>query len=447
MPFLWWMLFSNVVWSNEGFFPSNHPAVIEWNHCTASHISNTGLILTNYHCITVQILEAQQMQPQILENGFLASKIQEEIPVSDPRNPQKQAHLVYVPPLHLAMNGGAASNWQWPRASADIAILRIEANPQYLHLSRDGWKANDPITVIGYPQQTFRNAPLSLWDYWIDIHLAWHIQTEQNAIDWMQSHQNQIPQNQLLYYQSWLGNLQNYLTYHEQLSKQLSGQRSTWLLQNPQKSSLSIEELQEAYPMQYAYDRVQLIKMLHPIFQQNLSCDTMSFIDQQLLQYQLESMQNWSQIPSNDDQSCQSIKRLLAENIPKPSYQFQPQQYLNANADQRRSQGQILNQKPTTLSHVEFAQGWVIAQDIPVNFLSNVDVSAGHSGAPTLNRKGEIIGVVFDMTKESILSDWMYLPSHQTIHMDVGYLYWLLEQTPESKMLLQEILAPQELSK
>ena len=43
---------------------------------------------------------------------------------------------------------------------------------------------------------------------------------------------------------------------------------------------------------------------------------------------------------------------------------------------------------------------------VPVNFLATLDITGGNSGSAVLNAKGEFIGVTFDGTLDSIISDW-----------------------------------------
>ena len=63
--------------------------------------------------------------------------------------------------------------------------------------------------------------------------------------------------------------------------------------------------------------------------------------------------------------------------------------------------------------------------DVPVNFLSTVDITGGNSGSPTLNAKGEFVGLVFDGTYDTVASDYVYDPVRtRSIHVDVRYLLW-----------------------
>ena len=63
--------------------------------------------------------------------------------------------------------------------------------------------------------------------------------------------------------------------------------------------------------------------------------------------------------------------------------------------------------------------------DVPVNFLSTVDTTGGNSGSPTLNGKGELVGLLFDGTYESVASNYLFDPTTtRSIHVDSRYMLW-----------------------
>jgi len=77
---------------------------------------------------------------------------------------------------------------------------------------------------------------------------------------------------------------------------------------------------------------------------------------------------------------------------------------------------------------------------VPVNFLSNVDTTGGNSGSPTLNARGELVGLLFDGTYESIISDWDYMPERtRSIHVDMRYAMWVMEQVDGAQTLVREM--------
>ncbi|WP_194756081.1 S46 family peptidase [Aliidiomarina indica] len=79
-------------------------------------------------------------------------------------------------------------------------------------------------------------------------------------------------------------------------------------------------------------------------------------------------------------------------------------------------------------------------QDLTLNFLSSADGTGGSSGSPTLNSRGELIGLVFDSTTDGILSDWMFdSRRHRLIHADVRYLLWLLRYVYQAQEVLDEL--------
>ena len=81
--------------------------------------------------------------------------------------------------------------------------------------------------------------------------------------------------------------------------------------------------------------------------------------------------------------------------------------------------------------------------EVPVNFLSDVDTTGGNSGSPTLNAKGEINGLLFDGTYESLGSDFVVDPNiTRSIHVDAVYMLWMMDAVDGAHNLLQEMGLP-----
>jgi len=77
---------------------------------------------------------------------------------------------------------------------------------------------------------------------------------------------------------------------------------------------------------------------------------------------------------------------------------------------------------------------------VPVNFLSTCDTTGGNSGSATLNGKGELIGLLFDGNYESMIADWDYMPEiTRSIHVDIRYVLWLMEEVDHADWLLEEM--------
>ena len=77
--------------------------------------------------------------------------------------------------------------------------------------------------------------------------------------------------------------------------------------------------------------------------------------------------------------------------------------------------------------------------DVPVNYLSTLDITGGNSGSATLNAAGEFVGLAFDGNVDSIGADWAFGPTSRTIHVDVRYMLWVMESDPEARWLLEEL--------
>ena len=77
---------------------------------------------------------------------------------------------------------------------------------------------------------------------------------------------------------------------------------------------------------------------------------------------------------------------------------------------------------------------------VPVNFLSDLDSTGGNSGSPTLNANGELVGLLFDGTLESVVSDWDFNPrTTRTIHVDTRYMLWVMEKIDGADWLIDEM--------
>jgi hypothetical protein len=81
--------------------------------------------------------------------------------------------------------------------------------------------------------------------------------------------------------------------------------------------------------------------------------------------------------------------------------------------------------------------------DVPVDFLSNVNTTNGNSGSATLDAHGELVGLLFDGTYESVASDWVMLPHTRSIHVDIRYVLWLLSEVEHADPLMHELDAAQ----
>jgi hypothetical protein len=78
--------------------------------------------------------------------------------------------------------------------------------------------------------------------------------------------------------------------------------------------------------------------------------------------------------------------------------------------------------------------------DVPVNFLSTVDTTGGNSGSPTLNAKGELVGLLFDGTYESVASNFVFDPATtRSIHVDTHYMLWNMADVDGAANLLEEM--------
>ena len=82
-------------------------------------------------------------------------------------------------------------------------------------------------------------------------------------------------------------------------------------------------------------------------------------------------------------------------------------------------------------------------KDVPVDFLSNVDTTGGNSGSATLNSQGELVGLLFDGTFDTVASDYLFdKEKTRSIHVDTRNMLWVMTEVDKAANLLVEMGFP-----
>ena len=77
---------------------------------------------------------------------------------------------------------------------------------------------------------------------------------------------------------------------------------------------------------------------------------------------------------------------------------------------------------------------------IPVCFLANNHTSSGNSGSPVINGKGELIGINFDRTWRSTMSDIEFDPTIcRNISVDIRYVLFVIDRVGGASYLFEEM--------
>ena len=77
---------------------------------------------------------------------------------------------------------------------------------------------------------------------------------------------------------------------------------------------------------------------------------------------------------------------------------------------------------------------------MPVNFLTNNDITGGNSGSPGLNGKGELIGLAFDGNIEAMAGDVIFDNKLQkTINVDIRYVLFIIDKYAGAKHIVDEM--------
>ena len=77
---------------------------------------------------------------------------------------------------------------------------------------------------------------------------------------------------------------------------------------------------------------------------------------------------------------------------------------------------------------------------VPVNFLATLDTTGGNSGSPVFNRKGELVGLLFDGTVDAVIDTWDFNARiTRSICLDARYMLWQMHVVDHADRLLKEM--------
>jgi Peptidase S46 len=73
--------------------------------------------------------------------------------------------------------------------------------------------------------------------------------------------------------------------------------------------------------------------------------------------------------------------------------------------------------------------------ELRVCYTGSNHTTGGNSGSPALNAKGHLVGINFDRSWESTMSDIMYNPEIcRNIMVDASYVLWVMQAQVTSSM-------------
>lgn len=77
---------------------------------------------------------------------------------------------------------------------------------------------------------------------------------------------------------------------------------------------------------------------------------------------------------------------------------------------------------------------------LPVNFLSDNDITGGNSGSPVIDADGNLIGIAFDGNSEALSGDVVFEDKWQkTISVDIRFVLWTIDKFAGARRIVDEL--------
>ena len=77
---------------------------------------------------------------------------------------------------------------------------------------------------------------------------------------------------------------------------------------------------------------------------------------------------------------------------------------------------------------------------VPVAFIADLDITGGNSGSPTINAKGELVGIAFDGNWEAMSGNIAFNPDLQRcISVDIRYVLFIIDKYAGATNLIKEM--------